>query len=156
MLRRAGALFLVNDHADIAAAVDADGVHLGQEDLPAAAARRLLGRGKLIGISTHDLDQARAAEGDGADYIGFGPLFSTTTKNAGQGRGTERLNEIRRAVALPVIAIGGITAANAGSAVAAGADGIAVISAVLGAEDIGAAAADFLKALQIARAARGG
>ncbi|MGE5751356.1 MAG: thiamine phosphate synthase, partial [Nitrospirota bacterium] len=81
LAREAGALFIVNDHADIALAVDADGVHLGQDDLPIEHARNLLGSGKLIGISTHSPDQAKAAKAGGADYIGFGPVFRTSTKD---------------------------------------------------------------------------
>jgi len=110
MVKRAGGIFIVNDHADIAKAVDADGVHLGQNDLPLAYGRKVLGRGKLIGISTHSVEQAREAEAAGADYIGFGPLFPTTTKDAGPCQGVEILRSLRKAVALPVLAIGRETA----------------------------------------------
>jgi thiamine-phosphate pyrophosphorylase len=134
--RNEQACFIVNDHADIAAAVDADGVHLGQDDLPIEFARKLLGRDKLIGISTHSLDQARAAEAAGADYIGFGPIFKTSTKDAGQTQGIQNLTIIKNSVAIPVIAIGGINQANVQSVARAGADGAAVISVVLAAPDI--------------------
>lgn len=145
LLKKAGAVFIVNDHADIALAVDADGVHLGQDDLPLRDARKLLGANKLIGISTHDLEQARTAESAGADYLGFGPVFTTTTKDAGHPRGVEQITLVRRAVALPILAIGGITLENAGEAVRAGADGVAVISAVLSAQDIAAAATAMIR-----------
>jgi thiamine-phosphate pyrophosphorylase len=136
----AKACFIVNDHADIAAAVDADGVHLGQDDLPIEFARKLLGRNKLIGISTHSLEQARAAEAAGADYLGFGPIFKTSTKDAGQTQGIENLTIVKSAVAVPVIAIGGINQANIQFVAQAGADGAAVISVVLAAPDIRLAA----------------
>jgi thiamine-phosphate pyrophosphorylase len=140
LMRGAGALFIVNDHADIALAVDAHGVHLGQDDLPIEEARKLLGQGRIIGISTHSLDQARAAASAGADYIGFGPIYRTTTKDAGPLQGLEWLRQVRNEVTIPIIAIGGINRDNAGEVLAAGADGIAVISAVLDAADPGAAA----------------
>lgn len=137
---KAGAIFIVNDHADIAAAIRADGVHLGQDDLPIAAARRVVGRTALIGISTHSLAQAEAAQAAGADYIGFGPVFPTGTKDAGTPRGLDDLRAVTSRMAIPVIAIGGITEANAGAVIAAGARGIAVISAVLAADDVRQAA----------------
>ncbi|MDA8100159.1 MAG: thiamine phosphate synthase [Nitrospiraceae bacterium] len=135
-LRSSGAVFIVNDHADIALATGADGVHLGQDDLPLAEARSLLGPDRVIGISTHSAEQAIRAESDGADYIGFGPLFATSTKDAGPMQGLERLRNVRRAVSLPILAIGGIDESNARSAIEAGADGIAVIGAVLRAPHI--------------------
>jgi thiamine-phosphate pyrophosphorylase len=134
--RNAKACFMVNDHADIAAAVDVDGVHLGQDDLPIEFARKLLGGDKLIGISTHSLEQARAAEAAGADYIGFGPIFRTSTKDAGQTQGIQNLTIIKKSVAIPVIAIGGINQANMQFVAQVGADGAAVISGVLVAPDI--------------------
>ncbi len=136
----AQACFIVNDHADIAAAVDADGVHLGQDDLPIEFARSLLGRDKLVGISTHNLEQARAAEAAGADYIGFGPIFKTSTKDAGETKGVENLAVIKRSVSIPVVAIGGINQANIEFVARAGADGAAVISGVVAAPDIRLAA----------------
>jgi thiamine-phosphate pyrophosphorylase len=140
----AKACFMVNDHADIAAAVDADGVHLGQDDLPIEFARKLLGNAKLIGISTHSLEQARAAEAAGADYIGFGPVFKTSTKDAGRTQGIRNLTIIKNSVAIPVIAIGGINQANVQFVAQAGADGAAVISGVLAAPDIRSAAEQFV------------
>lgn len=145
MVKRSGGVFIVNDHADIAKAVDADGVHLGQDDLPVEYGRKVLGEGKLIGISTHSVEQAREAEAAGADYIGFGPLFPTTTKDAGPHQGVENLRSLRNAVTLPVLAIGGITPDNLAEVMQAGADGVAVISAVLSAPDPGAVARDLIK-----------
>lgn len=140
LAKRSGALFIVNDHADIAAAVDADGVHLGQDDLPIENARQVLGKKKLIGISTHSREQAVAAETSGADYIGFGPIFATKTKDAGREQGCNGITLIKQAVSIPVIAIGGITLEKVRDVIVAGADGVAVISAILSAPDIGRAA----------------
>ncbi|MGH7766509.1 MAG: thiamine phosphate synthase [Candidatus Binatia bacterium] len=135
--RPAGATFIVNDRADIALACNADGVHLGQDDLPLAAARKILGREKIIGISTHDLTQAREAETNGADYIGFGPIFGSATKNTGfTARGLDMLREIRAAVKIPIVAIGGITESNVAEVWNAGADSAAVISHLMEAEDV--------------------
>jgi thiamine-phosphate pyrophosphorylase len=143
--RSVGALFIINDHADIAAAIDADGVHLGQDDLPIEYARKQLGRDKIIGVSTHGIEQARAAEAAGADYIGFGPIFSTATKDAGAVQGIEALSCIKKAVSIPVVAIGGINHANIREVMRAGADGAAVISAILSTDDITSAAASMVK-----------
>ena len=129
---------IVNDRVDIALASAADGVHLGQEDLPLQVGRRLLGE-KLIGISTHEIDQAREAERNGADYIGFGPMFGTITKQTGYtARGLERLTQIRAAVALPIVAIGGITESTVQDVWHAGADSAAIISDILKMENIAA------------------
>lgn len=127
--RAFGALFIMNDHADIAVAVDADGVHLGQDDLPLEAARKIVGN-RIVGISTHSVGEAIAAAEAGADYIGFGPIFPTTTKDAGMPKSPEALREIRTAVSIPVIAIGGISADNAASVFFGGAHGVAVSSAL--------------------------
>jgi thiamine-phosphate pyrophosphorylase len=127
---------IVNDRIDIALACEADGVHLGQEDLPVSAGRKLIGP-KIIGISTHDRQQAEEAERNGADYIGFGPMFGTTTKATGYAaRGIAMLKEIRAAVKLPIVAIGGITEANIQEVWQAGADSAAIISDILHADDI--------------------
>ena len=143
--------FIVNDRIDIALACDADGVHLGQEDLPLPAARKLTG-GKLIGISTHDEAQAKEAERGGADYIGFGPVFGTTTKATGySSRGVEMLRQIRSAVKLPVVAIGGIKEENVQEVWRAGADSAAIISDILGAEDIAAKTKRILVLLSASR-----
>ena len=138
--RAHGCKLIINDRVDIALACGADGVHLGQDDLPLSAGRKLMGQ-KIIGISTHDLDQARAAERAGADYIGFGPMFGTRTKATGyEARGPEMLQQIRRAVTLPIVAIGGITEANVQEVWQAGADSVAIIGDVLHDNDPGAKA----------------
>jgi thiamine-phosphate pyrophosphorylase len=141
LCRGAGVPFIVNDRLDVALAVDADGVHVGQDDLPAKLARRLLGRGKILGVSAGSVEEARQAVGDGADYIGASPVFSTPTKtDAPPPLGVEGLRRMAKAVELPVVAIGGITQANAAAMREAGAAGIAVVSALVGAEDVEAAA----------------
>ena len=124
------ALFIVNDHIDIALAVDADGVHLGQDDLPLREARKIVGD-RIIGISTHSLSEAMDAAEGGADYIGFGPVFPTATKDAGMPKGVEMLREIKRQVSMPVVAIGGITVENLPEVLASGADAVAAASAIL-------------------------
>jgi thiamine-phosphate pyrophosphorylase len=131
LTRKAGACFIMNDFPDIAAAVDADGVHLGQEDMPIAEARKVLGAGKMIGVSTHNMDEAVEAEREGADYIGFGPIFHTSTKDAGEPRGTDLLSLVRKKVGIPVVAIGGITADELPKVMSAGAQAVAVASAIL-------------------------
>ena len=131
-----GCRLIVNDRVDIALACGADGVHLGQEDMPLHAARKLMGD-KIIGISTHEVEQAKEAEHGGADYIGFGPMFGTTTKNTGYAaRGPDMLRQVRGAVKIPIVAIGGITENNVAQVWQAGADSAAIISDILGAEDI--------------------
>lgn len=146
---RHGCLLIINDRADIALAVDADGVHVGQEDLPLAAARKVLGPHKIVGISTHDSAQAHEAERGGADYIGFGPLFGTTTKATGySARGLEQLREIRAVVRLPIVAIGGITTERASSALVAGANAVAMISDLVLAPDVETKVRDTLAALR--------
>lgn len=131
----AGVVFIVNDHVALAARLNADGVHLGQEDGPLAAAREGLDPGKLIGRSTHSLDQAMAAEQEGADYIGFGPLFATPTKPAYPPVGLGDIQRVNNAVKLPVFCIGGIKLENLPSVVAAGARRVVVVSGLLQAEN---------------------
>src|SRR5262249_10990876 len=136
----AGALFLVNDRPDVARAVEADGVHLGQDDLPVAAARRVLGQGRLVGVSTHDVGQARPAVAEGADDVAVAPIDATTSKATGLARrGLELVRGVRAAVPCPVVAIGGITAETAATVRAAGADAVAMIGALAGASDPAAA-----------------
>jgi len=148
LVRKGGGTFIVNDRCDVAAAVGADGVHLGQEDLPPADARAILGSGKLIGLSTHNLAQAIEAEAAGADYIGFGPIFPTTTKEKPDPVvGVAGLREVRARVRLPIVAIGGINAKNTADVRAAGADCIAVVSAVLTAPDPAKAIADLMRVI---------
>lgn len=144
-MRAAGCRLIVNDRVDIALAVDADGVHLGQDDLPLEAARKIMGK-KIIGVSTHEIAQALTAERDGADYIGFGPMFGTTTKDTGYtARGFEMLQEVRAAVKLPIVAIGGINEKNVAQVWEHGADSAAIISDILGANDIVAKVQKILK-----------
>jgi thiamine-phosphate diphosphorylase len=133
--RRAGALFIVNDRADLALAVGAGGLHVGQDDLPAPAARRLLPSGTVLGVSTHDVHQARQALADGADYVAVGSIFPTGTKAGFQLVGPELVRNLRSEIPVPLVGIGGITLDNAEQVVGAGADAVAVISAVCAAPD---------------------
>lgn len=131
------ALFLVNDRLDIALAVGADGVHLGNDDLPYAVARRMLGKNKIIGLTVHNLKEARQAQRLGADYVGIAPVFATKTKkDAGRPAGVRLIKQIRRQVPIPIIAIGGINLSNAAEVIAAGADGLCAISAVVTKPDV--------------------
>ena len=133
-------LFIVNDYLDIALASDADGLHLGQSDLPLSAARRLLPGDKILGCSTTSAEVALQAQAEGADYIAVGSIYPTTSKEGTRVVGLEMLHQIREAVSLPIVAIGGINEENATAVIEAGADSVAVISAVLGADDIKGAA----------------
>jgi len=133
-------LFIVNDHVDVAIAAHADGVHVGQKDLPAAVAREMLPLGMILGCSTAVVAEARKAELDGADYVGVGAMFPTATKDDSRPAGPDILREVKNAVRLPVIAIGGINEGNVRQVVDAGADGVAVISAVVSAPDVAKAA----------------
>lgn len=143
--RAAGCRLIVNDRIDVALACDADGVHLGQEDLPLAAGKKLMGT-RIVGISTHDVNQAKEAEQNGADYIGFGPMFGTQTKDTGfSARGVEMLKQVRAAVKIPIVAIGGINEQNVDQVWRAGADSAALISDILGAENVAAKIARLLR-----------
>ncbi len=156
LCRSRGALFIVNDRVDLALAAGADGAHVGQEDLPAASARRLLGPTRVLGVSTHSLAQAEAASQAGANYIGFGPMYATGTKATGYApRGLGALREIHRAVSLPILAIGGVDLENVSHVIEAGATAPAVISAVVAAPDIAAAAAAFRQRVAAAKAGEG-
>jgi len=129
LTRSYNAIFIINDYADIALAVEADGVHLGQDDLPLREARKIMGR-RIIGISTHSLEQAKEAEAGGADYIGFGPVFPTTTKDAGAPKGVDILTIIKQNCSIPVVAIGGISSGTIADVMNAGADAVAVATAI--------------------------
>ena len=147
--RKTGTLFIVNDRLDVALSCSADGIHLGQDDMRAGTARQIAPPGFIIGVSVGTLEEAIRAVQEGADYLALSPVFSTTSKNdAGPGRGLEALREIRRNTSIPVIAIGGVNPGNVNDAIAAGADGIAVISAVVGSPDITAAARDLKEIIQ--------
>lgn len=144
-IRRGNGCLIVNDRVDVALAAGADGVHLGQEDLPLSDARAVAGSRLIIGISTHTLEQAVEAEAGGADYIGYGPIFPTASKpNPDAVVSLEGLREARRRVQLPIVAIGGITAQNIRGVLAAGIDCVAVISAVLSVPDPALAIADLV------------
>jgi len=142
------AIFIINDRLDVARAADADGVHLGQDDLPAAVARRIWGPEKIIGVSVGNVEEALRAEADGADYLGAGAIFATPTKTDAQAIGLKGLEEICRTVDIPVVGIGGINKSNVLQIIAAGAAGVAVVSAVVSAPDVTKAAAELLAVVQ--------
>jgi thiamine-phosphate pyrophosphorylase len=143
-------LSIINDRPDIAILADADGVHVGQGDLPCTEARKLLGRNKIIGVSTHHLDQAKQAVRDGADYIGVGPVYPSTTKPRDFLPGLDYAREVAGAkLPIPAIAIAGITLPNVDDVIATGVNGIAVTAAVVGAPDIRAVAKEFKKKFQV-------
>ena len=140
-------LFIINDHLDLALAVNADGLHLGQKDLPLDEARKLLPIDKILGGSARTVDQARQAQSSGADYIGIGSMYPTTSKDGAEVIGLERLRQIKQVVTVPLVAIGGINIDNAAQVMAAGADAAAVISAVLGSADTEKAAREIVNKL---------
>ena len=152
---KTGTLFIVNDRLDVALACGADGVHLGQDDIRVDVARQIAQLGFIIGVSVGSVDEAVRAEEQGADYIAISPVFSTASKNdAGPGRGLDVVREIRRSVSVPVIAIGGINLDNVREVIAAGADGVAVISVVVGSRDIIASARELCKRISESKEAR--
>lgn len=139
MTREAGVTFIVNDHADLALLVDADGVHLGQDDLPPEKVRELVGEEMMIGLSTHSPAQAEAAVRSGVDYIGVGPIFATKTKkDVCEPVGLEYLEYVVKNIRLPFVAIGGIKESNIGEVSHRGAKCIALVTEIVGAGDIGA------------------
>lgn len=149
-----GALFIVNDHADLAIACAANGVHLGQKDLPPQTVRSFMPAGFIIGASTNNVEEALRAQEAGADYVAIGSIFPTGSKESTRPASPERLRQVKEAVRVPVVAIGGITEDNISEVLAAGADAVAVISAVCAADDVRAAArrlADRIRAHQAAR-----
>ena len=152
LTHRAGVPLIVNDRPDIAAIVSAEGVHLGQDDLPPTEARKLLGPGAVVGVSTHNIAQARAAQAQGADYIGVGPMFPSDTKDAGPIAGIAFLKEVLAEISVPHVAIGGISGGNVGELVAAGARCVAVCSAVIAADDPASVAAEIKAQLPPAKA----
>ncbi len=155
-LKAAGVPLIINDRLDVALAVEADGVHLGQRDMPLEMARRIAGDGLCIGISAESLENAVAAERGGADYIGVSPIFDTPTKtDTAPALGLEGLRDIRAAVNIPLVAIGGLKRDNVAEVVKNGADGIAVVSAIVAAEDPAKAARELLEVIQAARRGRG-
>ena len=155
----AGVPLIVNDRVDVAVAADADGVHLGDDDLPVPAAREQLGPDAVIGRSVSTVSEAREAVAAGADYLGVGAVFETSSKDVDddeEGIGTERVRAVADAVDVPFVGIGGIDADNAADVVAAGADGVAVISAITAADDPEAATRELDAAVQTGRERRGG
>jgi thiamine-phosphate diphosphorylase len=140
LCREQGALFLINDHVDLALAVEADGVHLGQKDLPVAVVRRLVPSSMLIGCSTNNPAEARQAEADGADYVSVGRLFPTGSKQDTRPATLDTLRSVKAAVSVPVCAIGGIDESNIDDVIASGADMVSVIGATVSADDVREAA----------------
>jgi thiamine-phosphate pyrophosphorylase len=148
---QAGVLFIINDYLDLAMAVDADGLHIGQGDLPLPVIRRQLPIDKIVGCSVTTLVQATKAQNEGADYIAVGSIFPTTTKKEATVVGVDILKELKRVVPTPVVAIGGIDQNNVGEVVAAGADAVAVISAVLGEKDVRGAVQKLVAKMDLAK-----
>ena len=147
---------IVNDRLDVALAIKAEGVHVGQDDMPATLTRNLMGQKGIVGVSATNLQEAIQAEEDGADYLGVGPIFATPTKpDAAPPMGLEGLAEVCRRVSIPVVAIGGINEHNAAAVIEAGADGVAVVSAVVAAPDVAAAARRLREVVEAARTSRG-
>jgi len=135
-VREAGALFIVNDSVEVALAAGADGVHVGQDDMPPGAIRKVVGRDMLVGVSAHSVEEAVRAEESGADYVGFGPIFQTSTKeDADAVKGPDAILAVKASVSIPVVAIGGIDTVNIAEVVKSGADAAAVASAVADADD---------------------
>jgi thiamine-phosphate pyrophosphorylase len=151
-LRSRGVPLIINDRVDVALAVGADGVHLGQKDMPLAAARAIVTDAMLIGISVESVADAVAAQGGGADYLGVSPIFATPTKtDAAAPLGLAGLQTIRRAVHLPLVGIGGLDRQTAAAVVRCGADGLAVVSAIVAAENPEQAARELVQAIRSAR-----
>jgi len=158
LTREAGVTFVVNDRVDLAAVLDADGVHLGDDDLPVRAARRLLGEDAVIGRSVSTVEAAKTAEAAGADYLGVGAVYQSSSKDdiaeETHGIGPKRVRAIADAVDIPVVGIGGVTADNAAEVAAAGADGVAVITAITRADNPAAATAALVEAVERGKTAR--
>ncbi|GLC28910.1 thiamine phosphate synthase [Clostridium omnivorum] len=140
---------IINDRLDIALAIDADGVHVGQQDMPAAVARKIIGKHKILGVSAATLEEAKKAEEDGADYVGIGAIFPTSTKDDARAVNINELIKIKKALNIPVVAIGGISEKNIELLTTAKIDGVAVISAILGKEDVKAASEDLRRQLDL-------
>ncbi|KJU81275.1 thiamine-phosphate pyrophosphorylase, partial [Candidatus Magnetobacterium bavaricum] len=147
LTRSNDAVLIINDYPDIALAVDADGVHLGQGDLPIGQVRGLMGD-KIIGVSTHTLEEAIEAQRAGADYIGFGPIFATQTKDAGPPKGVDALKELLQHITIPVVAIGGIKEENLADVLEAGASAVAVASGILKQDDLTKAAEAYVSIIR--------
>jgi thiamine-phosphate pyrophosphorylase len=143
---------IINDRVDVALAVKADGIHLGQKDMPCSMARQLIPESMIVGISVESLDDAIAAQKDGADYLGVSPIYPTPTKtDTAQALGLEGLWSIRSEVDLPLVGIGGLNADNAAAVIYNGADGVAVVSAIVAADDPEAATRDLIEIVRLAK-----
>jgi len=143
------ALFLVNDRIDVALAADADGVHLGQDDMPFDIARHLLGLNKIVGLTVHNVGEAKEAERFGADYVGLSPIFPTDTKpDAGAACGIKTIREVRKAISIPIVAVGGINIENVEEVISAGADAAAALSALICQDDVYEATRHFISAIR--------
>lgn len=143
---------IINDRVDVALAVKADGIHLGQKDMPCSMARQLIPESMIVGISVESLDDAVAAQKDGADYLGVSPIYPTPTKtDTAQALGLEGLRSIRSEVDLPLVGIGGLNADNAAAVIYNGADGVAVVSAIVAADDPEAATRDLIEIVRLAK-----
>lgn len=143
------AIFLINDRIDVALAVDSDGVHIGQDDIPFETAREIIGNEKIIGLTVHNLEESVEAEKIGADYIGLSPIFQTDTKkDAGTACGIATIKMVRKEVNLPIVAIGGINKENIGQVIKAGADAAVAISAVVCSDDVYKEVIDFNKIIK--------
>ena len=150
LTREFGAQLFINDRVDIAVTVEADGVHLGHQSMPVEAARKIVGDSMLIGVSTHSVEEASAAQAAGADFVTFGPIYETPSKMPlGTPVGLEALRDARRAVEIPIFALGGIRGKNIGHVLWAGADGVAMISTILRSEDIQKAARNTTEMIRI-------
>ncbi len=138
---------IINDHADIALAVNADGVHLGQDDLPLKEAKKIMDD-KIIGISTHSIEEALEAQNGGADYIGFGPTFHTETKDAGKPKGVDAIMELKKHIHIPIVAIGGIKTENIVDVFKAGVNAVAVSSGIVNSSDISQTTAQYIELIK--------
>jgi thiamine-phosphate pyrophosphorylase len=146
---RGRAIFLVNDRIDVALAVDADGVHIGQDDMPIETAKKLLSPDKIIGLTVHNVDEAIEAEKSGADYVGLGSIFDTSTKkDAGKGIGPARIREVKNMIKIPVVAIGGINKENCRTVIENGADSLVAISAIVCSGDVKKETREFINIIR--------
>jgi thiamine-phosphate pyrophosphorylase len=153
VLKRRDVPLIINDRVDVALACGADGVHLGQDDMPPDKARKLVGGSKVIGVSVNTPKEAREAERLGADYVGLGPIYATATKDTDLPvLGSDGIRRMRDKIGIPIVAIGGINAGNAAEVMKSGAAGVAVVSAILDAQDVRRAAANLKKAVSISSA----
>lgn len=145
-----GAKLFINDHTDVAVAVEADGVHLGHQSMPTSAVRHIIGKKMMLGVSTHNIEEARAAESEGADFVTFGPVYETPSKiKISAPVGLEPLRDVKKAIDIPIFALGGIKGRNIGHVLWAGAYGVSMISAIFGAADIQKTAKNITEMIKI-------